>query len=166
MSIKRKPVKPVDIKKAEAIIHGVGEGTSSVPAAEKEQKVTEKKKVEEIKTLSKDRLITISQTISERAHNTLREFALEKRVNLYEVYNYMALYFTEDLSRFDGFLNIKRSEVTLYNYEDGWKIECPLCKKESAIKDPDGAKFIKFKKEHKVDCPKCNKTLHIAGIEM
>ncbi|HRQ71300.1 MAG TPA: hypothetical protein PLW78_13470 [bacterium] len=159
MSIKRKVPNTVNLAKAEAIIEA-GEGSSNVSLNK------EKKSLFSPKQPKKDKLTSVNLQISEEIHNTLKTFAAEKNLKLYEVYNFMAQYFIDDLARFDDLVFKKKSEVTLFNFSDGWKIDCPLCGKESIIKDPDGTKFIQFKKELKLNCPKCSKTLHVAGIEM
>jgi DNA-directed RNA polymerase subunit RPC12/RpoP len=159
MSIKRKPPKKVDVAKAEAIIEA-GEGTPSVSLNK------EKKSLFVPRTQKKEKLSSVNLQISESIHNTLKTFAAKKNLKLYEVYNFMAQHFIDDLSRFDDLVFQKKSEVTLFNFSDGWKIDCPICGKESVIKDPDGTKFIKFKKDLKVVCPKCSSSLHISGIEM
>lgn len=159
MSIKRKPPRPVDVTKAEAIIEA-GEGSSNISLNK------EKKSLISEKTPKKDKLSSVNLQISETIHNTLKTFAAEKNLKLYEVYNFMAQYFIDDLKRFDNLVFKKKSEVTLFNCSEGWKIDCPLCGKGSVIKDPDGTKFTQFKKNLKVICPKCSNTLHISGIEM
>jgi hypothetical protein len=159
MSIKRKAPKPVNLEKAEAIIEA-GEGSSAISLNK------EKNSLISAKTQKKDKLSSVNLQISETIHNTLKTFAAKKNLKLYEVYNFMAQYFIDDLARFDDLVFKKKSEVTLFNFSDGWKIDCPLCGKESIIKDPDGTKFIQFKKELKLVCPKCSNSLHVAGIEM
>jgi len=159
MSIKRKLPKPVDVAKAEAIIEA-GEGSASISLNK------EKKSLFSPKQPKKEKLSSVNLQISEVIHNTLKTFAAEKNLKLYEVYNFMAQYFIDDMSRFDNLVFKKKSEVILFNFSDGWKIDCPLCGKESVIKDPDGTKFIQFKKDLKVICPKCSSSLHISGIEM
>jgi hypothetical protein len=159
MPIKRDKPVALNIAKAEAIIEA-GEGSPSISLNK------EKKSLFSPKMQKKDKLSSVNLQISEAIHNTLKTFAAEKNLKLYEVYNFMAEYFIDDLTRFNDLVFKKKSEVTLSNCSDGWKISCPLCSKESIIKDPDGTKFIQFKKELKLTCPKCSNSLHVAGIEM
>lgn len=159
MAIKRKKPTPINIAKAEAIIEA-GDG---IPSGSLNK---EKKSLFSAKHPKKDKLSSVNIQISENTHNVLKTFAAEKNLKLYEIYNFMGQYFTEDLSRFDMLVTNKNSQVVLTNCLEGWKINCPLCGKENIIKDPDGTKFTQFKKDLKVNCPKCNKTLHISGIEV
>lgn len=166
MPIKRKTL--VDTKKAESIIEAgdpveINSLIKETPSLNKEKKSlnsgnnTKKKK---------DQISSVNLQISESYHDILKKFAAEKNLKLYEVYNFMAEYFIDDLSRFENLINMKNSSVTLFNCSEGWEIACPLCGKDSVIKDPDGKKFAQLKKELQTDCPNCRNTLHITGIEM
>jgi hypothetical protein len=168
MAIKRHKPVPIDEAKAEAIIEAAekplekeGEGNKEINNLKKENISLSVKNIPK-----KEKSQPVSLQINEHYHNQLKKYAAKKDLKLYEVYNHMIEYFLEDLSRFDTLVSIKKSTVTLYNCPQGWKIACPLCGKEGVIKDPDGSKFVKFKKDLVADCPKCKETLHISGIEM
>ena len=164
MPIKRKTV--VDTKKAESIIEA-GEGVAintlnkEIPSLNKEKNSL----LTSVK-VKKEKITAVNLQISESYHDTLKKFAMEKNLKLYEVYNFMAEYFIDDLSRFETLINKKNTSVTLLNCSEGWKLTCPLCNKEGVIKDPDGKKFAQLKKELRTGCPNCGNALHISGIEM